>query len=303
MNLENLECFITVASFGNFTRAAEKMFMAQSTVSRRVQKLEDELGETLIVREAPTFKLTKKGLFVFERGRKILEDVASLEASVRDEGKETRGSVKVGFYGLLLHLDIASYTQKFLAEHYPLVKLTTYYNKVSNMTEDRKRQKPDIVVAPQFELPKSGCVVRTLIERKVVALIPREHPFSSRNVICLKDLRDEPMVFWERDAVPGFYDSLVGQCEEAGFSPQLNELYDLEDAIVMSVAAGNGISILFDKTSVPINDDIVQLPVDDLHIPVDVAFAYEEDRLDSSIAAISKAFEIIHANPSLLTRA
>ncbi|MEG0503759.1 MAG: LysR family transcriptional regulator, partial [Raoultibacter sp.] len=68
MNIENLECFVEVASCGNFTKAAERMFLVQSTASRRVQRLEEELGETLIVRDAPFFRLTREGELVFEKG-------------------------------------------------------------------------------------------------------------------------------------------------------------------------------------------------------------------------------------------
>lgn len=73
--------------------------------------------------------------------------------------------------------------------------------------------------------------------------------------------------------------------------PRYTELYDLEDAIVMSVSAGNGISVLFDKTAVLTGDGIAVVPIEGLRIPVDVAYAYRTDAVNVGIAAVSKAFD------------
>jgi DNA-binding transcriptional LysR family regulator len=173
------------------------------------------------------------------------------------------------------------------------VKLATFYDKVSRMGGDVRGEKADIFVSLRCELPKQGYVRRTLLERHVIALTPLEHRLAQRDRISITDLRDEPLVFWKRDSVPGFYDALVEQCGQAGFQPRFAELYDLEDAIVMSVSSGNGITILFDKTSVPTGEGIAHVPIDDVHIPVDVAYAYAEDRMDAGIAAVSQAFEAL----------
>ncbi|MEG0374712.1 MAG: LysR family transcriptional regulator [Raoultibacter sp.] len=291
MNIENLECFVEVASCGNFTKAAERMFLVQSTASRRVQRLEEELGETLIVRDAPFFRLTREGELVFEKGREILDQMASLEARVHDKGEQARGSVCVGFYGLLEHLDISGYLHEYLKQWYPHIELTMFYNKVSCIEEDAKRRKPDVIVSLDCELPIDGYTRRMLLERRVVALVPRGHRFAQRSSIDLVDLRDEPLVFWTRSAVPGFFDALTDQCKQAGFTPRYTELYDLEDAIVMSVSAGNGISVFFDKTAVLTGDGVVEVPIDGLRVLVDVAYAYRTDAVSAGIAAVSKAFD------------
>lgn len=300
MDIENLRCFIEVSSCGNFTKAAEKMFMVQSTVSRRVQRLERELGVTLVARDAPAFQLTKQGRLVYERGRRILDEIASLEACVHDEGELAQGSVSVGFYGLLNHLDIIRALKAYLEKRYPLVRLDVFYSKVGDMAEDMRRKRFDVAVAPLCELPGKGYVRRTLVERRLIALVPKAHGLARRDSIVAKDLRDEPLVFWKREVVPGFYDALVDQCERAGFSPRFAELHEVEDAIVMSVSSGAGVSVLFDQTFVPVGDDIVQIPIEGMSIPVDVAFAYEQDRRDAGIAAVSRAFEWLSSKDGAL---
>lgn len=173
------------------------------------------------------------------------------------------------------------------------MKLSTFCDKISRLDDDARRGKADIFVSLLCELPKHGFTRRMLYERRTIALVPRDHRFAGRERIDVSDLRDEPLVFWKREAVPGFHAALVEQCEQAGFRPRFSELHDLEDMIVMSVSNGNGITILFDKTSVSTGEGIVQVPIDNLHIPIDVAYTYAENRLDAGIAAVSQAFDAL----------
>ncbi|MEG0503508.1 MAG: hypothetical protein RR547_02585 [Raoultibacter sp.] len=59
----------------------------------------------------------------------------------------------------------------------------------------------------------------------------------------------------------------------------------------MSVSAGNGISVFFDKTAVLTGDGVVEVPIDGLRVLVDVAYAYRTDAVSAGIAAVSKAFD------------
>ena len=79
LNLDHLACLIEVASQRSFTKAAERLFLSQSTVSRRVSHLEEELGCHLIERTALDFELTPEGKTVLELGSTVLEKVTLLQ--------------------------------------------------------------------------------------------------------------------------------------------------------------------------------------------------------------------------------
>ena len=83
MNLDHLACFIEVASQRSFTKAADRLYLSQSTVSRRVGHLEEELGCRLIERNALDFELTREGETVLALGSAVLEQVARLQNSRR----------------------------------------------------------------------------------------------------------------------------------------------------------------------------------------------------------------------------
>ena len=74
MELRHLRYFTTVAAEGSFSRAAEKLHIAQPPLSRQVQQLEDELGVRLLNRGRP-LTLTEPGRYLFEQGRQILQRI------------------------------------------------------------------------------------------------------------------------------------------------------------------------------------------------------------------------------------
>src|SRR6266481_9748115 len=87
MELRHLRYFTTVAAEGSFSRAAEKLHIAQPPLSRQIQQLEDELGVRLLDRGRP-ITLTGPGRYLFEHAQQILLRVEELRAMTRRLGKQ-----------------------------------------------------------------------------------------------------------------------------------------------------------------------------------------------------------------------
>lgn len=299
MNLDNLECFIEVARAGNFTRAAQKMYLAQSSVTRRVQRLESELGTMLIDREATAFALTEHGRIVFREGVEVLDKIAAIEMDIRDKGSEANGTVSVGFYGLLNCLDLVRLLKDYMGKHYPRIALEVFYGCVSELDGDIASGRPDILVAMGCELPVFGFTRRILLPRRPLVLVAQGHPFASFQSVRLSQLRDVPLAFWRRSTVPGFYDAFIGQCAQAGFVPSIEETYAGEDSILMSVLSGEVVTVLFEGTQIQLPESIVPIPLVGASLDVDVAFAYRDGAHSDGIAAVSQAFESILSENNL----
>src|SRR5246500_410183 len=82
VELRHLRYFTTVAAEGSFSRAAEKLHIAQPPLSRQVQQLEDELGVRLLDRGRP-LTLTEPGRYLFEQGRQILQRIDEMRAMTK----------------------------------------------------------------------------------------------------------------------------------------------------------------------------------------------------------------------------
>lgn len=95
MGLIELETFIRVAETGSLTAAARLLGVPTSTVSRRVARLEEDLGQQLVLRTARSLRLTDAGVAVHERCAQPLRDIEEVERAVRDHDAEPHGDLRV----------------------------------------------------------------------------------------------------------------------------------------------------------------------------------------------------------------
>ena len=119
---DELAVFVQVVESGSFSRAAERLGLANSAVSRTVKRLEDKLSSNLLNRTTRQLRLTEEGCRFFERARQILHDIEAAEAEILSAGGAPQGVLRVdSATPTLLHL-VAPLVRPF-CEHYPQVSL------------------------------------------------------------------------------------------------------------------------------------------------------------------------------------
>ena len=96
MNIKHLEHLLALADTGSFSRAAEKLFITQSALSRSIQSLEEDLGGKVLDRIGKRNELTPLGLDVVSRARHIVRDAAELRQSAQLLQGGGRGAISVG---------------------------------------------------------------------------------------------------------------------------------------------------------------------------------------------------------------
>ena len=92
---EEIEAFVLTVDAGSFTRAAEKLRIAKSAVSRRVQDLEQRLGVQLLVRSTRSLSLTESGRMLYDRSKSLLEDWREAEETVSEQNASLSGSIRL----------------------------------------------------------------------------------------------------------------------------------------------------------------------------------------------------------------
>ena len=102
MELRHLRYFVAVAEERNFTRAAERLHIAQPPLSRQIQQLEATLGVSLLEKGSRPLRLTEAGQFFLAHARPLLEQVRDLEAMTRRVGKLER-TLSIGFVASTLY--------------------------------------------------------------------------------------------------------------------------------------------------------------------------------------------------------
>lgn len=122
MDVRALRYFVETVSCASFTQAARKLFVTQSTVSKMIRQLEDEVGTPLLIRDGHTARPTDTGRIVYERGLHILGAMRQLSTEVRQAVELERGELEVGIPPMI-NLLFIPVVQRF-RERYPQIKLS-----------------------------------------------------------------------------------------------------------------------------------------------------------------------------------
>jgi LysR family hydrogen peroxide-inducible transcriptional activator len=189
MEIHQLRYFLAVADEGNFSRAAEKVRVAQPSLSQQIQKLEAEVGQPLFDRLPRTVVLTEAGRCLLEFARKILTDVADARRCVDELKGEVGGRLGVGAIPTIAPYVLPSLIGKF-QKRYPKVSLEI----VEDVTENIARRLEDGELDVAFA---STCNDGPTIERyslgqeALLLLLPKEYPLAKKKQVNWSDLKSE----------------------------------------------------------------------------------------------------------------
>ncbi|MEG4342797.1 LysR family transcriptional regulator [Microcoleus sp. A003_D6] len=241
MELRHLRYFIAVAEELNFTRAAEKLHIAQPPLSQQIQHLEAELGFQLFRRTKRTVALTEAGQVFFEESQKIMQQVDRAIQLGRQTSRGELGQLTIGFVSSASHNVVPAILQAFRTLH-PAVKLELREMTTNEQLQRLREGQIDIgfIRPPVEEEINSEIVFREVL---IVAL-PQTHPMADRANVQLRQLSTEPFILFPRSLAPGLYDRIVSFCQQAGFSPIAAQEAIQMQTIVSLVAAEMGVAIV-----------------------------------------------------------
>jgi DNA-binding transcriptional LysR family regulator len=218
-DLRRLQYFVAVARERNFTRAAERLHVAQPALSRQVKLLERELGVELLHRTTHEFELTEAGEFLLERGPALLAASDELWRSVRTFGTGEHGGVLIA-YGGSSSYETAPRLLQALTERHPGIGITTAVKSVGEIVAGLRDGSIGLGLvrcAPETAELETRAV---RFERQGL-LVHRDHRLASRSGVSLEDVADDRLLLHPREANPGHYDAVLELCRERGFEPRV----------------------------------------------------------------------------------
>lgn len=198
MDLRQLKFFLEVADCGGFTKAAEKLNIAQSALSISIKKLEDELEVKLFVRRDRKVSLTAEGESLALNAKDIFRRVATARQDIADLRGLLKGEVRVGLTPMLSSFFFPKIISEF-KRRYPALEISIYGDSAGNIQRKVESGEIDMGII-------NGKVPETLdshhmLREEVVACVARFHPLAGRKRCPLRDLLAEPLVQFKK----GYY--------------------------------------------------------------------------------------------------
>jgi LysR family transcriptional regulator, benzoate and cis,cis-muconate-responsive activator of ben and cat genes len=242
VELRHLRYFTTVAAEGSFSRAAEKLHIAQPPLSRQVQQLEDELGVRLLDRGRP-LTLTEPGRYLFEQGRQILQRIDEMRAMTKRIAKGMVLQFNIGFVASTLYDALPELIRRFRiiapGAEVNLLEMTTL-EQVAALKDGRID-----VGFGRLRFDDEAIVRRVIREERLCIVVPRGHKLAARKgKLRLRAAADEHLIVYPKSPRPSYADQVLSFYRDAGIEPIVGtEAKELQTALGL-VASGGGVCIV-----------------------------------------------------------
>ncbi|AWK85275.1 LysR family transcriptional regulator [Azospirillum thermophilum] len=239
MEFRTLRAFVEVVRQGGFSQAAKVVFATQSTVSKAVKQLEDELGVPLLDRNGHRSTLTAPGEIVYRQALRMLAQRDELLAELDDLRGLQRGTLRLGLPPIGSSTLIAPLFATYRQRH-PRIDI--------RLVEHGSDRLEEILLAGDIDIAASLLPVaedfewQEICREPLVALLPAGHALAGRPGVTLLDLRDMPFLLFET----GFALNriILGACRSRGFEPVVSVRSSQIDFVVELVAARLGVAFL-----------------------------------------------------------
>jgi DNA-binding transcriptional LysR family regulator len=301
MELRHLRYFVAVAEELHFSRAAERLHVAQPAVSEQVRKLEDELGVRLLNRTKRKVSLTEAGATLLDEARRVLQQVDGALRATHEARNRTRARLRIGYTPASLPTSVPNGLQRLAASMKDLeATLEPAFGMELIAAVRDERLDAAIVSLPA---PTAGLRTTQLGREGAVAVLPAGHRHAMRPAIRLDHLAPTRIVVLPREASRPFYDAVLAACRSAALSPSVVETRGtcVEPAL-LAVASGAGIGLLpesvADRYSTP---GVRFVPIDGEQPAVSTAVVTRRDSAHLPTAAFLRAVSQAHTRPTLVT--
>ena len=193
MELRQLEHFVAVAQECHFTRAAQRLHIAQSGLSASIRSLEKELGATLFLRSTRQVQLTAAGhALLVEALRALAASDAAKDAVAAVQGL-LRGSLSIGSLQCLHAVDLPTVLAGFLSEH-PGLEIRLRQGGSYELIEHVRAGRLDVAFVARPAREPENVVLTPLDREDLVLACSPSHPAARLAVVELRDLADEQFV-------------------------------------------------------------------------------------------------------------
>lgn len=251
MDIRLLEAVVAVADELHFGRAAARLGIAQPPLSQRVRRLERELGVTLFDRDRHGVSITPAGAEIVAHARRIVGDTQRLGRIARGVRAGTHGTLTVGAVGSAFY---AALPELLAASREKLPGLTLRIKEVETPQQEAALRAGELDIGFLRPPADAGLDVRIVWREPLIVALPAGHPLAAEPEADVARIAAEPIVFFNRDSGPGYWD-------------QVNTLLRTAGRPLEPAAHADHVTTMLGMVALSIGVTIVPQSAQSLHLP------------------------------------
>jgi DNA-binding transcriptional LysR family regulator len=291
---------IAAAEHGSFRRAAAALDVKQSTLSRRIRQLEEELGVSLFEHSSGGVRVTAAGGDVVRTARRLLEQTDRMVSTARTAGRGEAGEITIGICTSLSASRLRAVLVDYLRAS-PHVAINMVERSRTRLLDGLRAGDLDIIIV-MGETRKHGRPSMLMWSERIIVALPAGHRLTGNDMIYWTDLKGELFLLSRRDPGPDLHNIIVQKLSAPGEAPDIASWDVSSESILAMLEASRRISVHCESCARLTYPGLVYREVRDASGPSYIPFTvcWEEANKNPALARFLHLLRD-HNNPTLIT--
>lgn len=274
MEIEYIQEFVVLAETGNFFEAAEKLFISQSSLTRHIKSMEEELGAQVFDRTTRKVTLSYFGKLFLPYAKEINRIQYEYTTAFYNARQGTHGNVKVGSIPIMIPYKITDVMARFQRENSNF-SLDVMEADSLQLVKMLRSAQCDFAFLREWDDSDNEFNKVAYASDVLVALVPKDHILATEEYLQLEQLRHEPLLLLAKDTF--MYSLCISECRNAGFEPRVTFTGHRAENILDLVSKGMGIALLMKKASSALVNEHIQVVNIEPRISTTINLAYPKN--------------------------
>lgn len=254
MDINQLNCFISVAQTLNFSEAARRNYVSQSTVSRYVSDLEKEFGVQLFTRSHRDVIITNEGKTLLPYAIEIVDTLKKAKTVIKQMHDGGQGKITLGCD--VTSLSFPSKCISDFSEKYPEITIDVRPLDGADRSQAITGGDYDFCFMPRDMVPESSGIDSLVTHNETLSVVTSKNSkFSGRKSVSLRELANEKLLLLSESVAPIVYMEIMDLLRTFHISPNIESSFDDLVSMYVSVSSGIGISIIPQSLAKSISSD------------------------------------------------
>ncbi len=277
MDINQLNCFITVAQTLNFSEAARRNYVSQSTVSRYVSDLEKEFGVQLFSRSHRDVIITNEGKALLPYAIEIVDTLKKAKTVVKQMHDGGQGKISLGCDVTSLSFPtkcIADFTEK-----YPGITIDIHQLDQADRSIAITGGEYDFCFMPRDMVPENSGIESIVTHYETLSVVTaKNYKFKGRKSVSISEIADEKLLLLSESVAPIVYMEIMDLLRTFHISPKIENVFDDLVSMYVSSSSGIGISIIPDSIAAYTSSEYTDsFAIDDVDTSIAYVMAWGKD--------------------------
>ncbi|MCW0423963.1 LysR family transcriptional regulator [Xanthomonas sacchari] len=242
VELRHLRCFLAVASELHFARAAQRLHIEQSPLSRTIKELEEALGVQLFARTTRSTRLTRAGELFLAHAHRVFAVLGQAHDSVRAAAHGYYGQMRIALSDAIPSAQLAALLALCRQEE-PEVDVRLFRVPLAQLLKGLREEQYDVGLA-QCGTPGDGVVAEQVWSEPLRVAVPARHPLLAYRRIPLDELLRYPLLMGDARVFEGYAGQVAQVLCTSGQEPLVAETVDSSELMMVLVSAGIALALV-----------------------------------------------------------